>query len=1160
MADPDINLIRKKIVPEKDAQWLHCEYSPKLGTRVLIRYWPEIADQLRQKTLDFLNTYGSAENLTANKIVTNPYAGNKEKFSGKWASIKVRMSRGEEPDGSPIQELAQVYDAETLAALAALNYTKTRDNEILSLFDFKEGEGDAFSLVWRNLNPSAATETALMETITDAQLVAEFGVGWTYSARQWKVEDNNTATYVVAFRKIAWNSWTSVRATPDIIEETRVGLNYAARTKTWIGVQKADERAAMDDIQGDAGGVPKDSGYHVVEGRIANSGDGRITVIQTQVAKTTEAGNNLTETEVLAAHSLVEGSMSRITHVYEDYTMAEFTGNSSPGATYTLVDTKTDPSSRSGLYIRRYIYELATWTEWDANDETTYNLITYRNQGRQGEQRTKSWMGIQKADLTTAIDFLKDDANCDDDYHVLEASARDNGNGSITLTQVSIYKVIERAKEDGNLTGQTIVDPHDFVAGTLDTKRSVYESHSAAELALISDNTPTDYTFIRKTPGRDSNGLFSLTFEYEQATWTTWNSSAAADLTIIEKSGLIGASYTKYWFGIRLADASTALSATRSDAGGAAPGAGYHVQNATFRSSGNGSGVVTQSYIAIITQTSATANLTTTELLNAHHLVTGTMTRITAVYDRYTTTELAAITESAPSASYSLVSQPTEMNLGAGLYRREYVYEKTAWPAWSNSAAATLTSYDSQGKIRERRTQSWVGIQKADKATAEAALKNGGWLAAPSGYTVAGVEIRDNGNGSLTCSRVVARIYSWGHNSSAADETGYDNEGTIHESRTQKWYSIDPDDKATALAALKKDGSLSPPSGYTVSGVDVDYDGSGLLTCSRVLSRMFEWDHDSGVADKTDYDNPETDREARTKTWFNIDEDSQSVAVAALTGGTGHFIADTDYIITGVGVRDNQNGTITLRQSQTKLVTAKDIEGTRKLNHQGLFEGLQTTTTTKWENYLETDLPAGTDPAVGNDYLVNEKLGPDGGGFYSRVQVAQTFTWAKTRANAVTIRTKDISDETNGSDGGEILTKFVEGVPLANLVTEFNAISAGSGYVLGAKIMREVGNGMGMLQWDEGKLPTTASIVWYHGGGFYYTSTCSGTGANRVLLGTTLKRRKARYTMSFHASRAAALAIFQTGQPETGSVSRLASNIWVRIYIQQMTGVTYSYT
>ena len=1155
--DPDTNLIRKKLVPEKDAQWMYSQFSPSLGTKVLGRYWPEIADQLRRKTQTFLSTYGSANNLTASTIVSNPYAGVKEKFPGKWAVTRVRMSEGEEPAGAHVQELAQVYDAESLTALAALKYVKTRDNEILGLFDFKQGESDAFALVWRNLNPSDASETALMETITDAQLVAQFGVGWTYSDRHWKVEENNTATFVVAFSKVAWNSWTSVKSTPDIIEESRVGLNYAARTKTWIGVQIADERAAMDDIQSDGGGVPKDSGYHVVEGRIVNSGDGRITVIQTQVALTTEAGNNLTQAQVLDAHSLVEGAMSRITHIYEDYTIAEFGSDTSPGATYTLVDTKTDPSSRSGLYIRRYIYEKATWDEWLGNDETTYNLITYRNQGRQGEHRSKVWVGIQKADMVTAVDWLKDDDNCDDDYHVLEVGSRDNGNGSVTLTQTSVYKVIEKAKEDGNLTGQRIIDPHDFVAGTLDTKRSVYESHDETELAAISDNLPTDYTFISKVPQLESSGLYSMTFEYEKATWVTWDSNAAADLTLIEKSGLIGASYTKYWFGIRLADASTALSATRSDAGGAAPGSGYHVQNATFRSSGNGSGVVMQSYVAIITITSATARLGDLRSINPHALVSGSLTQIRAVYDRYSASELAAISESLPSASYVLVSRPTDLNLGAGLYRREYIYELAVWSAWSNGSP-TLTSYNAEGSIHEGLTRIWVGIQKADKAAAEAALKNGGAVGAPSGYSVDNVDIRDNGNGSLTCVQALVRAFSW--TDGAANLTSYTAQGTIHERKTRTWYNILKADQAAAEAALKNGGATGAPTGYSVDDVDVNDNRNGTLTFVQTLVRTFEWDHDSGAEDDIDYTNPGTDREGFTKTWYNIDEDDQSSAVDALRNGTGNFEADTDYYITTVGVRDNRNGTVTLTQRQAKQLTEIDVEGIEKLNHKGLFEGLATTTTTKWEGYEEDDLPDGTDPELDNDYLVNEKLGPDGNGFYSRVQVTQVFSWSKTRANAITVGERNLSDLTDGDDGGAVITKFVEGIPLANLVDEFNAISAGTGYVLGNKIMREVGNGMGMLRWEEGTPPTTASLVWYKATGLYYEKVFSGEDANRVQTSAGLKTHRSKFTMTFHDNQSAAYLLFQTKTaPKFGRVDKVGPGIWVRTVEEKMKGYPYTF-
>jgi len=535
------------------------------------------------------------------------------------------------------------------------------------------------------------------------------------------------------------------------------GRDGEVRIKTWFQVKGVDQTTAVSYLNSNA-----DTGFHVLGVEVANNRNTTITLTQRSISQITEVANtdnNLEGQDIIRAHALVSGTLDRKQSVYRHYSSTELAAISdAEPLDYTLVKTSPDIEEDSGLFSKIFFYEKVTWTAWSGNTYTSYDNIVYRNQGRDNEGRLKTWHGIAKDDLTEAVDYLKDDTNCDADFHVLEAKATDNGDGSLTLTQTSIKKVEEKADSDNNLAGTETLRPHDLQTGTMLRKQSVYEHFDATELAAISDTLPAGYTLVKTSPAIEDRGLFSKIFYYEQVAWKSWgHDSYAADITQYGNAGDDNEREVirKTWVAIQNDDMDTAVLECRTGVGATAE-SGYVITGVNVDNGGNGSFSITQTQKKQVNA----VDVVGTKLINPHALQEGVLAQTVTKYEGFTEANLPDPANKVPGTDADVISNEVQGPHGDGLFSRVIVEETVTWVDWSTNPEADETDYDNAGTDNEREVirKTWHGIQKGDLSTAIAAARTGAVPATvEAGYRIISAGVKDNGNGSVTITQAQKR-------------------------------------------------------------------------------------------------------------------------------------------------------------------------------------------------------------------------------------------------------------------------------------------------------------------------------------------------------------------------------------------------------------------
>lgn len=193
------------------------------GWWILDQQTSTIADggYVLSRELQFLDNRSSddlAALLVAESTFTNPKA-DLQTYTGTFVNSAVTVKETTSSTGQRsvtithtmirVNTLTGSESAVLATNLSTFTSINTRDNAILNLFGLQTGEGDNQGFIFANMNPSSANKTACMDTITDADLVAQLAVGWTYADRQWKEDKDGTAMFAVGFRKVSWtNTWS----------------------------------------------------------------------------------------------------------------------------------------------------------------------------------------------------------------------------------------------------------------------------------------------------------------------------------------------------------------------------------------------------------------------------------------------------------------------------------------------------------------------------------------------------------------------------------------------------------------------------------------------------------------------------------------------------------------------------------------------------------------------------------------------------------------------------------------------------------------------------------------------------------------------------------------------------------------------------------------
>lgn len=274
--------IYNQTVTEADARLVRVDGDPKLPGFVLVRSWPQLAGAAASGDTvgSLVQTWLDGTPITTR---TDPKA-NGVTYTGTFVVSGVD-ALDEDREGTSdrattiIETLTKVT---TVASSSDLSNPFIRQNNLI-VFPLRNetGEADGMVLTYSNLNP--ASRQVLMETVTDAQLKAiadalVTGTPWTYESRDFKEENDKTATFTVVF--LDYNSdATSDDGTDSIVSEIKkaVGSN---RSNINIQTKEKVPAAIADSIMSDGTGWDIPSGYALLTLRRANHQDGTATVYQ----------------------------------------------------------------------------------------------------------------------------------------------------------------------------------------------------------------------------------------------------------------------------------------------------------------------------------------------------------------------------------------------------------------------------------------------------------------------------------------------------------------------------------------------------------------------------------------------------------------------------------------------------------------------------------------------------------------------------------------------------------------------------------------------------------------------------------------------------------------------------------------------------------------
>lgn len=492
----------------------------------LIRSWPYIdattADTL-VLTMDAVATY------------TNPKADQQE-YAGTFVNSRVEAIEGDpDTDDRAVeirQTLIRVESPGDTSDLAGLEPIITQENELLQLFGLPEadsdsttGEEDTITYVFKNINPA---NRATMMAFTDANLESSLpGAAWRYVDRVFKEEEDNTATFAVIFKKMTWAAFDET--SPDLTWYTNKTTPHERIIEMWFKVNNDDALSNLYQVENPSGDIK----YNAMRVDITERRDGAVNVRREywREAKGASAGDiEEVDQELIEPFALVSGTMDRITVVNHNLLAkgdAFLTGANISGYTQTQ-PLREEFNKSTGLYDVYRVYEKVTWTAWSTNpaaSETEYFNIGTDSGATQGSEQDgilKTWHGIQKADLSTAMGELRDGTGHvgeESGYIITGTSVRDNKNGSLTFTQTQHKRIDNVDVDEEQHTNPLGFTKHD---GKLEFIRTVYKdfSKTALDTAVSGESAPAGYALVRNPEDIQADGIWQRVYTYIKATWS----------------------------------------------------------------------------------------------------------------------------------------------------------------------------------------------------------------------------------------------------------------------------------------------------------------------------------------------------------------------------------------------------------------------------------------------------------------------------------------------------------------------------------------------------------------------------------------------------------------------------------------------------------------
>ncbi len=384
-------------------------------------------------------------NLVSVTNVTSPQA-DLQTYSGLFVASEVGSRRLEDAAIEMWRWLTRVSSPTNAAGLSALPYRTIQKNEILRLFTWETGEGDMFGIVFDYLNPSDATRTALF-AIADATLVSTFASGWTYSDRDWKVNKDNTATFTVIFKMVAWSN-SSGSGTNIVLSTTNITgySNYEPDTGTHgLTSRRTDGSDAVPSANAATirENMRADSGFFLDRVVCKDNGDGSAGLWRDMTkARGTgdyftvewEAGyGNRPETETVTWFWL---SNTVATAIYNDAksnsaAMASAFWRAAP-ASHRLLSIRNDPEDNGARRVTRKTYiPVSGGSAWP---ETTDTYVQYQTNLYYMTQGTilyvRRVVNVEVSKMFPTYDSAKDEiVDWQDDAPYKDYYLQDSGTG-----------------------------------------------------------------------------------------------------------------------------------------------------------------------------------------------------------------------------------------------------------------------------------------------------------------------------------------------------------------------------------------------------------------------------------------------------------------------------------------------------------------------------------------------------------------------------------------------------------------------------------------------------------------------------------------------------------------------------------------------------------
>jgi len=285
--------IMGQITTEASANLVTYLGDPSVAGSILIRSWPYTAVNAAsgatiQSLVEALNLVGS---------YTDPQANGKT-YTGKYVNAEVR---GDDQNTDGTADRAGVIVQKLIKVTAISAYTDltnpliVQNNLIVFPLRTEDGEADQIEYIYPNLDP--ASQTFLIETITDAQLVLLVGAGWTYVSRDFKKQKDNTATFSFMLKKYTSGA-TSGDATDEIITE-RVQAAVGRRNID-IRVKEKVKASVADSIMSSNTGWAIPANYLLLKLRRVNRDDGTADIHQISIRPYTTASFSTNVTDIFA--------------------------------------------------------------------------------------------------------------------------------------------------------------------------------------------------------------------------------------------------------------------------------------------------------------------------------------------------------------------------------------------------------------------------------------------------------------------------------------------------------------------------------------------------------------------------------------------------------------------------------------------------------------------------------------------------------------------------------------------------------------------------------------------------------------------------------------------------------------------------------------------